>query len=234
MKKIQGIYKIRNCINGKIYVDQSIDIKNRFKQHKYICKKNKYNHPLYNAFKKYGIDNFEFIIVEIVDDIFLLDLREQYWLNHYQSCDRDYGYNIALGAKGVIHTEETKQKIANSHKGSKYSEEAKLNMAVAQKGKIRTEEHKNNISLSNKGHKVSDKVIEIVGNRFRGKQLSKEHREKMSESAKKRSADPEWRKNHSEKMKLNYKNKSQESKILILPKGDIVDINLLSKEAVNE
>ena len=70
--KIQGIYKIINKINNKIYIGQSINITERLKQHKRSL--NKYfKYPLYNAFRKYGIDNFEFIIIEIVNDTFLLD-----------------------------------------------------------------------------------------------------------------------------------------------------------------
>lgn len=77
MKKIQGIYKIRNCINGKVYIGQSINIKNRWKAHKDNIT-TIYNHPLYNAFRKYGISNFEFSIIEEVIESNGINAREQY------------------------------------------------------------------------------------------------------------------------------------------------------------
>ena len=71
--KIQGIYKIINCINGKIYIGQSTDIKTRFSCHKHNALVKKINRPLYTSIRKYGIENFEFIILEKVDNILLLD-----------------------------------------------------------------------------------------------------------------------------------------------------------------
>ena len=133
-KKIQGIYKIINLNNNKVYIGQSINIDRRFKQHKYDIIRNK-KHPLYNSIKCYGIDNFEFIVIEIVDDTFLLDQREQYWLDHYQSYLPENGYNLAIGARGVIHSDKTKKKMANSHKGKKLSVEHRQKIAKSNKGK---------------------------------------------------------------------------------------------------
>ena len=62
-----GIYKITNLINSKVYIGQSRNIEERWKEH--IEKGNnqnseEYNYPLYQAFRKYGIDNFKFEILE--------------------------------------------------------------------------------------------------------------------------------------------------------------------------
>lgn len=62
-----GIYQIRNIITGKKYIGQSVDIYRRWWEHKArVDNKNTncYNKPLYTAIRKYGIDNFEFIILE--------------------------------------------------------------------------------------------------------------------------------------------------------------------------
>ena len=50
-------------INGKIYIGQSVHIKTRFNQHKAEAR-NGNNRPLYNAIRKYGIENFSFEIIE--------------------------------------------------------------------------------------------------------------------------------------------------------------------------
>ena len=58
-----GIYKIKNKINNKIYIGQSKDINNRWKRHLYDAR-NGSSTLLHAAIRKYGIDNFEFSIVE--------------------------------------------------------------------------------------------------------------------------------------------------------------------------
>mgnify|MGYP001567168099 CR=1 FL=1 len=173
--KIQGIYKIVNKINNKIYIGQSINIEERFKQHKRSL--NKYlKYPLYRAFKKYGIENFEFIIIEEVINIRDLDQREQYWLDHYQSYLPKKGYNLAIGAKGVIHSEESKKKISLNNSramlGKQHTEEAKQKMRINRnrnRSKM-SEETKLKISLSHKGKPSG----------YKGKRHSKETKEKIS------------------------------------------------------
>lgn len=69
--KYQGIYKIRNLLNGKVYIGQSVDLQNRFRCHKHDYKK--LNYYLYRAIRKYGIDSFEFNVIEHVNNISKLD-----------------------------------------------------------------------------------------------------------------------------------------------------------------
>ena len=64
---VVGIYKITNKINGKVYIGQSINIERRWQQEK-RCAFNENNHSynslLSRAFRKYGIDNFNFEVLE--------------------------------------------------------------------------------------------------------------------------------------------------------------------------
>lgn len=151
--KIQGIYKIINCINGKVYIGQSNNINNRFSNHKSNIKKY-FNYPLYNAFRKYGIENFEFTIIEHINNVNDLDTKELYWINHYKSNNRKYGYNIRLTCKtnrGLIHSKKTRKKLSEIRNGTKHSEKTKLKIGLRHKGKVLTEEHKRKISESHKG-----------------------------------------------------------------------------------
>lgn len=91
-----GIYKIQNNINFKVYIGQSIDIKTRWKNHRYYAR-NQSNYPLYLAFQKYGIENFTFSIIEECS-INALDDREKYWIQYYNSFEK--GYNQTLGGQG--------------------------------------------------------------------------------------------------------------------------------------
>lgn len=97
-----GIYKIENKINHKCYIGQSINIEKRWKKHLAPSSyanpfSDKYNYPLYRAFRKYKIENFEFSILELCDSK-LLDEKEIYYIKLYDSYNS--GYNQTLGGAG--------------------------------------------------------------------------------------------------------------------------------------
>lgn len=97
-----GIYKIENKINGKVYIGQSVNIERRWKDHKtvYTCKKDHtYNYPLYKAFRKYGIKNFAFDVIEECKPSELNNL-EKFWVDYYDSYTK--GYNQTLGGYGIF------------------------------------------------------------------------------------------------------------------------------------
>lgn len=97
---MMGIYKITNTINNKCYIGLSRDIEYRWKEHKYKAIHNKKckNKPLYNAFKKYGIDNFVFEVLKECKEDELSDL-EIFYINKYKSNNNKYGYNITGGGE---------------------------------------------------------------------------------------------------------------------------------------
>lgn len=125
MKKevICGIYKITNKINSKCYIGKSVNIYSRFSNHKshlkkeYISKDT--NRYLFNAVKKYGLDNFSFDIIELLEPIdSLLKERELYWMDHYNSCDKSYGYNLRRdsSSQSFVH-EDTRKLLSETNKG---------------------------------------------------------------------------------------------------------------------
>ena len=99
-KTMIGIYKITNKINGKCYIGQSNDIERRWREHKsafdnpnasdYESKKNR-------AFRKYGIENFDFQVLEEVS-LEMLNDREIYWISYFNSVED--GYNTSYGGQG--------------------------------------------------------------------------------------------------------------------------------------
>lgn len=95
MSVICGIYKIENLINGKSYIGQSVNIKSRWRQHKttaFNSSSSSYNYPLYQAIRKYGLENFNFSIIEQCD-ISSLNERETYWIQKYNSFNNGYNQN---------------------------------------------------------------------------------------------------------------------------------------------
>ena len=91
-----GIYKITNQVNGKVYIGQSVRIKQRWSQHKAEAKENRRNTLLYNAMRKYGIENFTFEVIEECSQE-QLNEREIYWISYYDSFNKEKGYNMTPG-----------------------------------------------------------------------------------------------------------------------------------------
>lgn len=94
-KNLIGIYKITN-INSKLcYIGQSVNIKERFREHiKCGLGIGTLNNKLYSAMKREGVENFIFEIIETCDRAQLND-KEKYWIAFYHS-DID-GYNMTKG-----------------------------------------------------------------------------------------------------------------------------------------
>ena len=96
------IYKIINDINDKVYIGQTCrSIKERWKEHLKDYQKTQNNFPIYNAMRKYGKEHFNIIEIEQVDND-LLNQKEQYWIEQYDSYKN--GYNATFGGDGTIRT----------------------------------------------------------------------------------------------------------------------------------
>ena len=76
--KIAGVYKITNNITGDFYIGSSKNIEKRWTNHKSLSVwKRLSGMKLYQAFIKYGLNNFIFEVIEETAD---LKKREQYWI----------------------------------------------------------------------------------------------------------------------------------------------------------
>ena len=167
-----GIYSIINTDNGQRYIGQAINIKRRITKHfSELRSKSHHCEHLQRAFNKYGEANFKGETIESCEINNLTD-REQYWIDYY----KDSGiYNAALYAGGsclgVVHSKESRERVANALKGRKHSEESRKRQSIAQTGKKRgkrppfSAETRAKMSLAKKG-----------------KPLSKEHKSKISAS----------------------------------------------------
>ncbi len=104
-----GIYKIQSIIDGKIYVGQSIDIKQRLSNHFKLLKKGTHsNRHLQSAYNKYGRSNFITEAIEVCPND-ILNERELYYVKHYNSNDELFGYNFYIEDSGFLrHREDSK------------------------------------------------------------------------------------------------------------------------------
>lgn len=89
------IYIIKNTINNKVYIGQTrTSVNQRWSEH---LRHAKYGDQVINrAMRKYGIDKFYIETLEICD-IKVLDEREMYYIDLYNSTDKSKGYNVSLG-----------------------------------------------------------------------------------------------------------------------------------------
>jgi group I intron endonuclease len=135
-ENICGIYCIENKINQKKYVGQSIDIYDRWYQHKYELDNNCHrNNHLQNAWNKYRSENFDFYILEVCDKS-ELDNKEIYWSELYNVYADDMGYALrTAGQNGNFRvSEETKIKMSQSHIGILGTEESRKKQSDKLKG----------------------------------------------------------------------------------------------------
>lgn len=162
-----GIYQITNLINGKSYVGQSKNLKERLKAHKCISKEA--NVPLKRAYEKYGIENFKFEIIEYCDEK-ELDEREIYYI-----AERNPEYNLTSGGCGAPNhmvTEETKNKLR----------EASRNWWNGLDAEAKEKIIKNNLKGPSKGHNVSKETREKLRQCNLGKKQTKETIEKRKQT----------------------------------------------------
>lgn len=93
--KYCGIYRITDLTTGKSYIGQSVDIKERFRQHiKSALTYGKATNKLYSTMQKSGVHNFTFEILEEVPRENLNE-RETYWIEFYKT--KDFGLNTTRG-----------------------------------------------------------------------------------------------------------------------------------------
>lgn len=158
-----GIYLIKNLINNKIYIGQSIDIKRRIQEHLRSSQPEKYSIkserdsklPIHKAMNKYGIDNFSVNILELCPKE-ELDSKEIKWISLLQSNNKSIGYNLTSGGqksfslKGEEHsqaklTQQDVEKIKYLLKNTnltlgeisqKYSNISKSTLSLINQGKI--------------------------------------------------------------------------------------------------
>lgn len=93
--KTSGIYKITDTTTGLAYIGQSVDIKERFRQHiKSSLAYGGATNKLYQTMQKSGQYNFTFEILEQVSRD-KLNERETYWIDFYKT--KEFGLNSTRG-----------------------------------------------------------------------------------------------------------------------------------------
>lgn len=100
------VYKHLNKMNGKVYVGVTNDVDRRWRSSgiEYKPPKNEIQHhrSFWNAIQKYGWENFDHLIIEenlTMEEAFE---KEKFYIELYDSTNKEKGYNIAKGGNGGI------------------------------------------------------------------------------------------------------------------------------------
>ena len=200
-EKICGIYQIRNIINNKKIIGQSVDIRGRWISHKNRLRRGIHiNKHLQRAWNKYGENNFKFEFLYLCPSTDL-NKEEIRLIKEHNTFDKNFGYNLTTGGESPVMSEETKEKIRQSCMGEKHtlfgkhrSEETKQRIREALSGencynygKHLSEETKQKISDDHKGENnffygkkhTKESLARMIA-AHKGKPLSEEHRQKLS------------------------------------------------------
>lgn len=109
------IYRIINTVNNKVYVGQTIqkNPKMRWYQHCADVRNNKDSH-LCNSMRKYGINTFEWEVIDIANSLEELNSKEESWLEHYRQITECYNIREAGGNK--LHNVKSIEKMQDSQR----------------------------------------------------------------------------------------------------------------------
>lgn len=163
LKKVSGVYRIRNLANNKFYIGSTNDLYKRFIQHKIQLEREEH-HSIYlqRAFNKYGTSQF---IMEI-----LLLCKQEYLLYYEQQLIYELVPNYNMN------------KRATSNRGYKWSMESRQKASMAQLGNQNalghrlSEEQKQSMSASRKGKCIGEQ------NGFYGKTHTQEVRQRIRDA----------------------------------------------------
>lgn len=156
---LSGIYKFTNKVNGKIYIGESLNFKQRMHGHVTKSRDVNWTAVIARAFRKYGFSNFEYEIIEnyphkSVTKDFLIE-REAFYIKNLDAMNPEKGYNRCPYGVNTI--------------GYKFSEESRKKMSVARKKRVMRRESIEKQALTISGDK----------NWNYGKSMPEDHKKKL-------------------------------------------------------
>ena len=202
-EKKYTVYKLISP-NGKIYVGCTSKKLNN------IFGKNgngyRFNERLYNDIDEYGWENFKHEIVASGLNETEAYTMEKDLIHSLDSTNPYNGYNISNGGKGITslygnrhpmygkhHSEESKNKMSESHKGCVISDETRVKISEALKGRIPSEYQRSRIAESNRNRIITEESKQKNREAHLGKRHTEESKSKISKALKGRPVGNETR-----------------------------------------
>ena len=172
MTKLCGIYLLTHIATGRKYVGQSVDIQKRWREHSRCYS----DARLGKSIKQYGWHAFNAEIVELCEFSRLNELE----LFHItlQDCVFPRGFNLAKGGGNSLHHPESIAKMSASQTGVMHTAETRQKIATACKERM-TETEKARLSAILKGRERSPGATAKTAAAHIGMKRSTESKEKM-------------------------------------------------------
>lgn len=187
------IYVLRNRLNGKCYVGQTIlSVPSRILSHK------KTRSAIGLAILKYGIQSFDITKLQIENDS--LDECEIKLIRELNSMAPN-GYNLSFGGqRRRTFSAISRERMRLSHLGKKATEEQRRKQSIALLGKPKSPDARLRMSEAQKGHAVSESTKKKLSSALmghvpwnKGMKASEEHRRKNRDMHIGRKASPQTR-----------------------------------------
>ena len=216
------IYRVKNKINNKSYIGQTIKALNsRIKDHNYNVV-NGSNYHFHNSLRKYGTHNFTWEVIEKCDSKEELDEMEFHYIMQYDTYNN--GYNKTHGGEGtpgwkpsLKRKEQMSKDLKNRWDNPSWKEKMRKLAIEAWKNKDRRKEQSINTKKLWKNVKWKENMMKIRN--------STEYKEKKLDGLQKGWNSVERRKKQAElTRKIHSRNW-----IVISPEGKRMEINNLSK-----
>lgn len=145
------IYKVRNTVNGKVYVGQtSKSVDRRWWEHRCRARLGE-DKVLYNALRKYGEERFAVSVLCLCDSKEELDEMEYHYIKQFNSFKDLSGYNMTYGGEGAYgyrHSAGTRNRMSairvskdligsrNANFGNHWSAEQRESLSVKNRGRL--------------------------------------------------------------------------------------------------
>lgn len=122
----KGVYMITHIPTNIKYVGSTIkSFSYRWKSHLNGLHRGIGNACLVNLFSKYGIEGFQFSILEVIEDISIIRQRERYWIEYYDTYHH--------GANATLETEQTLRGVHHKKYTDVEKEQIMLNSPTRKK-----------------------------------------------------------------------------------------------------
>ena len=206
-KKYNYVYKVVNTINDKVYIgDHSTNNEITFYKGGGLY--------LNNAKRKYGRKNFTLIPLEYFPTKQEAFNTQEKYILEYNSIAPN-GYNLSpkggCGVQGCF-SEESIQKMRNSHIGKTLPEEQKIKIGLAGLGRIMRQDSKDKLSKARKGkpniklrgHKHNEESKKLMSIKCTGRKHTDETKKSISDNNGKSMLGKHW----SDEMKEQIRQKN--------------------------
>ena len=184
------IYKITNKQNGKVYIGQTKvtlewRLTNNLHGHFKRAFKDNDDNYFHAALRKYGKDNFDYSIIEEIDNHKFnskkeinawLNERERYWIKYFNSNNHEFGYNQTSGGQKDFVVNKKDKHVFRQHVSAAVTElwknpEYREKQCLAKLGKKRHPDIGKKIAATrraNNSYIVSDNAKELTRQRMQG------------------------------------------------------------------